>query len=70
MSKLLLTIPEASERSGIPYSLLRGAVRSGRLKTVTLSKRPLIPALALDRLIAEVEHASTSKGALQCDSQQ
>jgi hypothetical protein len=54
LSKLnLLSIRAASKTFDIPYKLLRTAVRSGRIKTVTLSKRPMIPAAALQAFIEE-----------------
>jgi hypothetical protein len=58
---VLLTIPEASERSGIPYSLLRGAVKTGRVQTIVFSKQKLIPLGALQCLLEEIEKAGEAR---------
>jgi hypothetical protein len=49
-----LSVKAASIKHGIPYWLMLAAVRSRRIKTVTLSKRRLIPAEALKGFMAEV----------------
>jgi len=56
----LLTTREAAEQSGIAYSLLRSAVKNGRIRTVVISKRPLIPQGVLEDLITEVMNANES----------
>jgi hypothetical protein len=48
MEKLnLLSVRAAAKAYGIPYWLLLGAVNSGRIRSVQLSKRRLIPDAAL-----------------------
>jgi predicted site-specific integrase-resolvase len=54
MPKLkLLSIRAASKTSGISYQVLRKAVKTGRIKTITLSRRPMISAEALKAFIHE-----------------
>lgn len=61
----LLSIRAAATEHGIPYWLLSEAVRSGRIKSVTLSKRRLIPAEALKAFIEEANspHCTHSRTA-------
>jgi hypothetical protein len=49
-----LSIKAASIKHGIPYWLMRAAVRNGRIKTMTLSRRRLIPAGNMRAFMAEV----------------
>lgn len=49
----LLSIPHASRVTGISYKLLASAVKSGRIRTIRLSKRDLIPEEALKAFVAE-----------------
>jgi hypothetical protein len=45
MEKLqLLSVHKAAAVSGITYRQMRHAIETGRVKTITLGKRPYIPA--------------------------
>jgi hypothetical protein len=63
MPKLtLLSIRAASKNSGISYQVLRNAVKNGRIKTITLSRRPMISGEALKAFIHEANRASALVG--------
>ncbi|KPM52729.1 hypothetical protein ACG83_24960 [Frankia sp. R43] len=47
MEKLLLTTDEAAETLGIGRSTLYDLIRSGKLRTVKIGRRRLVPAAAL-----------------------
>ncbi len=51
--RAFLSTRAAAKEYGIPYWLLLEGVRTGRIKTVTLSKRRLIPAEGLRAFLAE-----------------
>lgn len=62
MKTAFLSVRAASIEHGIPYWLLLEAVRSGRIKTVTLSKRRLIPARAMTLFMAQVNQLNAAAG--------
>ncbi len=48
---LLLTMPEAAQRLGISFYLLKCETRSGRLGSLKIGSRRMIPITALDDYI-------------------
>jgi excisionase family DNA binding protein len=54
MPKLkLLSVRKAAQEVGINYQLFKQAVSSGQIKTVTLGRRPMIPAEALQAFVEQ-----------------
>lgn len=51
MEKLLLTTGEAAKQLGIGRSTLYDLIRSGKLRTVKIGRRRLVPATALTDVI-------------------
>lgn len=51
MEKLLLTTNEAAETLGIGRSTLYDLIRSGKLRTVKIGRRRLVPVAALTDVI-------------------
>ena len=64
----LLPIKTAAKQYRIPYWLMLSAVRSGRIPTVVLSKRRLIPAIAMESFLAEINqtHSKVDYGQAGC----
>jgi hypothetical protein len=56
----LLTIRAASRDSGIPYKLLSQAVKSGRIRSVTLSRRPMISQEALKAFVTDANRPTAA----------
>jgi excisionase family DNA binding protein len=54
MDKLLLSIPEFANRLGIGPSLAKKLVREGRVLTVKIGDRRLIPVDAVDAYIKQL----------------
>lgn len=54
MSESLLTINEASERLRIGRSTLYDLIRSKRLRTIKIGSRRLVPASAIDQVVASL----------------
>lgn len=50
--KLLLTTSEAAERLGIGRTTLYELIRAGKLRTIKIGRRRLIPATAIPKMIA------------------
>lgn len=48
-----LTVPEAGKVLGIGRSAAYEAARTGEIPTIRIGRRILVPAMALDRLLAE-----------------
>lgn len=48
----LLTVPEAARRLRVSDSMVRKLVRDGRLRSVKLGRRVLVPVAAVNELIA------------------
>lgn len=59
--KALLTQAAAAEALGVSVQAIREAVATGRLRTVILSRRPLIPRSALDELLNPPDGASDGR---------
>jgi len=55
MEKRTYTIPEAAKVLGIGRSAAYEAARTGQIPTIRIGKRILVPAVALDRLLAGAE---------------
>jgi excisionase family DNA binding protein len=51
----LLSLDEAAERLGVGRSTTKTLLGRGRLKSLKLGKRRLVPESAIDELIAELE---------------
>jgi excisionase family DNA binding protein len=49
--KVLLTTEEAAERLGVGRSTLYALIRSGKLRTVKIGRRRLVPVTAIPQLI-------------------
>jgi len=60
---ILLSVRQAAEESGVSYKLLLAAVDTGRIKTVTLSRRRLIPDEALRAFVEEANRPCQIQGA-------
>ncbi len=52
----LLSLEEAAARLGVGRSTTKTLLGKGRLKSLKLGKRRLVPESAIDELIAELEH--------------
>lgn len=51
----LLSLEEAAERLGVGRSTTKTLLGKGRLRSLKLGKRRLVPEAAIDELIAELE---------------
>jgi excisionase family DNA binding protein len=51
----LLSLEEAAKRLGIGRSTTKALLGKGRLKSLKIGKRRLVPESAIDELIAELE---------------
>ena len=51
MTKLLHTVPEAAERTGLGRTTIYALLSSGRLGSVKVGTRRLIPAAELERFV-------------------
>lgn len=58
MDRLVFTIDEAARLLGVSRSLAYEAAREGKLPTVRISRRILVPKEALFKLLASVGDAS------------
>lgn len=57
-SELLVSVPEAARRLGISQSTALELVASGRLGSVKVGARRLVPVAALERFVADLCDAS------------
>jgi hypothetical protein len=55
-----LSIKAAAIKHGIPYGIMLVAVKTGRIKTVMLSKRRLVPAEAMKAFMAEINQLNST----------
>lgn len=55
MDKRTLTVPEAATALGIGRSAAYEAARTGQLPVIRIGKRILVPAVALERMLAGAE---------------
>jgi len=54
---MLLTFTEAAKRLGVSYYAVKNAVSAGRISTVVLSKKQLIPETELEKLL-KIDHSN------------
>ena len=59
-SPMLLAIPEICERTGLSRSSVYQEIRSGRLRSVTVGRRRLIPKAALEDWMESLLEESAS----------
>ena len=57
--KLLLPLPEAARRISVGRSKLYELIGAGRLRTVTIGRRRLVPAKALEEYVELLTREST-----------
>ena len=55
MTKLLHTVPEAAERTGLGRTTIYALLSSGRLGSVKVGARRLIPAAELERFVESLQ---------------
>ncbi len=67
MQKLVYSIPEAIETSGIQRDLIYSEINSGRLKSIKIGRRRLVRAEALEQWLKDHE-AKTSQAMGRADS--
>lgn len=48
---MLITLTEAAQRLGVCRQTMRAAVNTGKIRTVTLNRRRLIPITELEKLV-------------------
>lgn len=58
-TKLLYTIPEAADLTGIGRTTLYGEITAGRLESVKIGRARRIPADALEAFVAELRRESS-----------
>lgn len=61
MDKLMNTVGEAAQRTGLGRSTLYSLMSSGQLGSVKVGARRLIPAAALERFVAELSEQQVTR---------
>jgi len=54
LEKKLITLTDAAALVGVSYSLMRKLVKQGRIKTVRIGKRVMIPEAEIEKLLKEL----------------
>jgi excisionase family DNA binding protein len=62
MPQNLLSIDEAAKRLGVGRSTTKTLLGQGRLRSVRLGRRRLIPEAAIGQLIGELEREAADRG--------
>lgn len=61
LSKVLYTVPEICEATGLGRSLVYELLAAGRIESVHVGRRRLVPAEAVERFVAELRQDAADR---------